>query len=66
MEGEPDASGREDAMLPDGRERMGSAASDGAGGDFPGDHRWYYLHVFQRQVRTKEACNDGNRWHTDD
>lgn len=47
-------------MLPAGRERMESAASDGPGGEFPGDHQWYYSHVFQGQVGTKEAYNDGN------
>lgn len=65
MGGEPDASGGQDAMLPDGRERTGSATSDVAGREFPGDRRWDDLHVFQRQVGTKEAY-DGNWWHTDD
>jgi len=64
--GEPDASGGEGVMLPDGRERTGSAVRDGARGRFPGDHRWCYLQVFQRQAGTEEAHNDGNWWCTDD
>lgn len=47
-------------MLPAGRERMESAANDGPGGEFPGGHQWYYLHVFRGPVGTKEAYNDGN------